>query len=139
MVRAVASLGALLFISLAARVALPASAQPPSLPKGSQATALRAQIVQKAPQWLKQYDVPSVAIAYIEGGQLIAPGWEILVLNGQTIIDHSGDDWGVHSFVFYLPSQQRGMVVFTNGDNGGSVIREVVSVAYRNPLFLATV
>jgi hypothetical protein len=50
MVRAVASLGALLFISLVAQAALPASAQPPSLPKGSQATALRAQIVQKAPQ-----------------------------------------------------------------------------------------
>ena len=58
--------------------------------------------------------------------------------NGQTTIDHSGDDWDVHSFVIYLPSQQRGMVVFTNGEKGVSVICEAVAVAYHDPLFLAT-
>jgi CubicO group peptidase (beta-lactamase class C family) len=65
-------------------------------------------------------------------------GWEILVINGETIIDHSGGDWGVHTLVFYLPQRQLGMVLFTNGDNGSKVIREIVSLAYHNPLFLAT-
>ena len=65
-------------------------------------------------------------------------GWEVLTLNGETIIDHSGSDWGVHTLVFFLPKLQFGMVVFTNGDNGGKVIKEVVSSAYHNRLFIAT-
>jgi len=65
-------------------------------------------------------------------------GWEILVLNGKTIINHSGSDWGVHTLVFFLPERQFGMVLFTNGQNGSKVIREIVSLAYHNSLFLAT-
>jgi CubicO group peptidase (beta-lactamase class C family) len=65
-------------------------------------------------------------------------GWEVLALNGETIIDHSGSDWGVHTLTFFLPQRQFGMVVFTNGDNGEKVIKEIVSLAYHNPLFIAT-
>jgi CubicO group peptidase (beta-lactamase class C family) len=65
-------------------------------------------------------------------------GWEVLALDGETIIDHSGSDWGVHTLVFFLPQRQFGMVVFTNGDNGAKVIKEIVSLVYHNPLFIAT-
>jgi hypothetical protein len=30
------------------------------------------------------------------------------------------------------------MVVFTNGEKGSKVIKEIVSLAYHNPLFIAT-
>lgn len=65
-------------------------------------------------------------------------GWEVLTLNGETIIDHSGADWGVHTLAFFLPQRRFGMVVFTNGDNGGKVIKQVVSLAFHNSLFAAT-
>ena len=65
-------------------------------------------------------------------------GWEVLTLNGETIIDHSGSDWGVHTLAFYAPQKQMGIVVFTNGDKGNEVIREVVRTLYPNRLFLAT-
>jgi CubicO group peptidase (beta-lactamase class C family) len=65
-------------------------------------------------------------------------GWEVLVLNDETIIDHSGSDWGVHTLVFFLPQRQFGIVVFTNGANGAKVIKEIVSLAYHDPLFIAT-
>jgi CubicO group peptidase (beta-lactamase class C family) len=65
-------------------------------------------------------------------------GWEVLTLNDETIIDHSGSDWGVHALAFFVPERQIGMVVFTNGDNGEKVIKEIVSLAYHNPLFIPT-
>ena len=65
-------------------------------------------------------------------------GWEILTLDGDTIIDHSGSDWGVRTFVFYLPDRKQGAVVLTNGENGMKVVREVVEEMIDNPLFLAT-
>jgi CubicO group peptidase (beta-lactamase class C family) len=65
-------------------------------------------------------------------------GWEVLSLKDETIIDHSGSDWGVHTLVFFLPQRQFGMVVFTNGENGSKVIKEIVSLAYHNALFIAT-
>jgi len=65
-------------------------------------------------------------------------GWQILTLGDETIIDHSGSDWGVHAHAFFLPRRRFGMVVFTNGDSGGKVIKEIFSLAYHNPLFAAT-
>jgi CubicO group peptidase (beta-lactamase class C family) len=65
-------------------------------------------------------------------------GWEVLSLDDERIIDHSGSDWGVHTLAFFVPSTQFGMVVFTNGANGDKVIKEIVSLAYRAPLFIAT-
>lgn len=65
-------------------------------------------------------------------------GWQIMTLEDETIIDHSGSDWGVRTHVFFLPQRRFGMVVFTNGDNGGKVIKEIVSLAYHNALFIAT-
>jgi CubicO group peptidase (beta-lactamase class C family) len=65
-------------------------------------------------------------------------GWEVESLNGETIIGHSGSDWGVHTLVFFLPERKLGVVVFTNGENGGNVIKEVASLLYPNPIFVAT-
>lgn len=65
-------------------------------------------------------------------------GWEVETVNGVTIMDHDGSDWGVRTLALFVPSQGMGVVVFTNGENGMQVIRKVVEVLYPNRLFIAT-
>jgi CubicO group peptidase (beta-lactamase class C family) len=65
-------------------------------------------------------------------------GWQVLDIDGEKIVDHSGADPGAHSLVFYLPERQIGVVIFTNGENGPKVIHEIVNVLYPNQVFLAT-
>ena len=65
-------------------------------------------------------------------------GWEILELNGTTLIDHGGSDWGVRTQVFFDPKKQVGAVILTNGGNGSEVIGKVVGLLYPDPLFVAT-
>jgi hypothetical protein len=47
-------------------------------------------------------------------------------------------EWGVHTLAFYLPQRQTGGVIFTNGENGAKVIRDVVRLLYPDPNFMAT-
>ena len=54
------------------------------------------------------------------------------------VLDHDGSDWGVKTFVMFVPSQGMGVVVFTNGENGSQVIRKIVEALYPNRLFVAT-
>jgi CubicO group peptidase (beta-lactamase class C family) len=65
-------------------------------------------------------------------------GWQVMDIDGEKIIDHSGSDDGAHSLVFYLPARQFGAVLFTNGENGSKVIHEIVGILYPNQVFLAT-
>jgi len=65
-------------------------------------------------------------------------GWEVLKHNDETILDHDGSDWGVHTLAFFIPKKQVGVVIFTNGDNGSKVIREIVGLLYPDPVYLAT-
>ena len=66
-------------------------------------------------------------------------GWEVETVNGVKILNHSGSDWGVHTFAMFVPSQGIGVIVFTNGENGSEVIRKVVQALYPNQLFAATI
>jgi hypothetical protein len=63
-------------------------------------------------------------------------GWEVLNLNGETIIHHSGSDPGVHTVAIFVPVKNIGAIVFTNGENGAKVIRQVMGVLYPNPLLM---
>jgi CubicO group peptidase (beta-lactamase class C family) len=65
-------------------------------------------------------------------------GWQVIDMDGEKIVDHSGSDPGAHSLVFYLPGRGLGVVIFTNGENGQKVIREIAGVLYPNQAFLAT-
>ncbi|HYP08002.1 MAG TPA: serine hydrolase domain-containing protein [Bryobacteraceae bacterium] len=64
-------------------------------------------------------------------------GWEILNLNGETIIRHGGSDPGFKSVAFFVPVKRKGVVVFTSGDNGSKIIRRVVEVLHPNPILVA--
>ena len=65
-------------------------------------------------------------------------GWEVETVNGEKILDHDGSDWGVKTFVMFVPARGIGVVVFTNGENGEAVIKKVVEVLYPNRLYAAT-
>jgi CubicO group peptidase (beta-lactamase class C family) len=79
-----------------------------------------------------------LAAASCSGSAGMGLGWEIIELNGATIIDHGGSDWGVRTQVFFDPNKQTGAVILTNGDNGREVIAKVVGLLYPDPLFIAT-
>ena len=55
-------------------------------------------------------------------------GWGIYhgLSNGEYALYHSGHDDGVHSIILLLPESKRGIVVFTNGENGRKVYREAI-------------
>lgn len=63
-------------------------------------------------------------------------GWEVLNFNGTTLIRHGGSDRGVRAIALFVPAEKTGVVVFTAGDNGGKVIREVFGILYPNPILL---
>jgi hypothetical protein len=60
-------------------------------------------------------------------------GWNILEIDGVRIFMHSGKDWGERTFAMFIPEQGIGLVVFTSGANGRSVISEVVKTLLPYP------
>jgi CubicO group peptidase (beta-lactamase class C family) len=66
-------------------------------------------------------------------------GWQIVDINGETILDHSGSDPDVKTLALFLPSRKTGIVVFTSGpDIDNRLIQKVVSLLYANPVYLNT-
>ncbi len=55
-------------------------------------------------------------------------GWDIMnnLSNGEYILFHTGSDAGTRTAVILFPQSRRGIVIFTNGDNGNKLIELVV-------------
>ena len=56
-------------------------------------------------------------------------GWELEPDFGGTnesAVMHSGGDKGVKTLVFWLPKTKKGLIIFTNSDNGGKVYDELI-------------
>ncbi|MFA6086683.1 serine hydrolase domain-containing protein [Mucilaginibacter sp.] len=55
-------------------------------------------------------------------------GWEVMtpLENGEYLIMHTGSDDGVKTLVALLPKSKRGIILFTNGNNGFAIIRSVI-------------
>lgn len=55
-------------------------------------------------------------------------GWEVIptLSNNESVIMHSGDENGIKTFVVLLPLSKKGMVIFTNGDEGFKVYQKIV-------------
>lgn len=65
--------------------------------------------------------------------------WQILHLNDEVILDHSGSDADVKTLALVLPARKSGIVVFTSGpDIDNRLIQKIVSVLYPNPVYLNT-
>ena len=91
---------------------------------------------------VKPEDLENVCREAGEAGQCTVSagmglGWEVEIVNRVKILDHDGSDWGVKTSAMFVPSQGIGVVVFTNGENGTQVIRNVVKALYPNKLYIA--
>lgn len=53
-------------------------------------------------------------------------GWRVITNAHGPALMHGGSDQGVRTGVVVVPSARAGVVVFTNGDNGGRIIEAVV-------------
>ena len=70
--------------------------------------------------------------AYPSGKNLFfGLGWMIMpdLSNGEYALIHTGSDPGVSTVVVLLPKSQRGLIVFTNGDNGTQVWTRILAEA----------
>lgn len=58
-------------------------------------------------------------------------GWQLFkgLKNGEFVIMHSGADPGVRTVIILFPKSQRGIVIFTNSDNGMSLIKSILSLS----------
>ena len=59
-------------------------------------------------------------------------GWSVIkgLPNNEYVISHGGSDYGVKTLAYFLPKSKRGVVVFTNGDNGFAVINAVTESTF---------
>lgn len=66
-----------------------------------------------------------------EPGAKFGLGWEVVyhLPNEELALVHSGSDPGVRTIIVLLPSSQRGLVIFTNSDNGIALIKDIISSA----------
>ena len=59
-------------------------------------------------------------------------GWMIMpdLSNGEYALIHTGSDPGVSTVIVLFPKSQRGLIVFTNGDNGTQVWTRILAEAF---------
>jgi CubicO group peptidase (beta-lactamase class C family) len=59
-------------------------------------------------------------------------GWMVMpnLSTGEYALIHTGSDPGVSTVVILLPKSQRGLIVFTNGDNGTQVWTKILAAAF---------
>jgi len=72
-------------------------------------------------------------VAYPDGKNLFfGLGWMIMpeLSNGEYALIHTGSDPGVSTVVILFPKSQRGLIVFTNGDNGTQVWTRILAEAF---------
>lgn len=66
-------------------------------------------------------------------------GWHIVSINNQLIVDHTGADADVKTFAMFIPQQQSGLIIFTNGpDVDHQIIDKILAVLYPSPVYAAT-
>ncbi|MCF7921574.1 MAG: beta-lactamase family protein [Bacteroidales bacterium] len=56
-------------------------------------------------------------------------GWQVIrnLSNNEYALLHEGGEWGVSTIALCLPESKRGIVVFTNSDNGGEVYMQALT------------
>ena len=56
-------------------------------------------------------------------------GWEVYnhMKNEELVLLHSGSDPGVRTIIVLLPKSKRGLVIFTNSDNGMALVKDIIS------------
>lgn len=78
-------------------------------------------------------DMVRPQVAYPSGKNLFfGLGWMLMpeLSNGEYALIHTGSDPGVNTVVVLFPKSQRGLIVFTNGDNGVQVWTKILADAF---------
>ncbi|WP_114941802.1 serine hydrolase domain-containing protein [Mucilaginibacter endophyticus] len=59
-------------------------------------------------------------------------GWEVMkpLENGEYLLMHTGADDGVKTLIILLPQSKRGIILFTNGNNGFDLVKNVIKSAF---------
>lgn len=72
--------------------------------------------------------------ANVKDHRAVGLGWFLVngIPDGEYVIHHGGGDVGVIAVGLFLPVSKRGLVIFTNGDNGIPVIENVIKAAFEN-------
>lgn len=64
-------------------------------------------------------------------------GWSMFEYQDARIVTHGGADWGERTVGLFDPEAQTGLILFTNGANGGGVIRDIAALMGVHPHFTA--
>jgi CubicO group peptidase (beta-lactamase class C family) len=64
-------------------------------------------------------------------------GWMSFRYDGETVVNHSGSDWGEQSLAFFVPERRMGVVIFTNSANGKRLFPRIVRELYGNARYVA--
>ncbi|MEP7373994.1 MAG: serine hydrolase domain-containing protein [Chitinophagaceae bacterium] len=67
-------------------------------------------------------------ISYQAADKKFGLGWELFknLKNGELALIHSGSDPGVRTIIILLPKSKRGLVIFTNSDNGMNMVLAII-------------
>ena len=79
------------------------------------------------------YDMVRPQAPYPTGKNLhFGLGWMIIpdLSNGEYALAHTGSDPGVNTVVVLFPKSQRGLIVFTNGDNGVKIWTRILAESF---------
>jgi len=67
--------------------------------------------------------------AMLENGTEVGLGWFMIkgLTNGGYVLYHSGSNRGQNTKIFLLPKSKKGIVIFTNGENGNKVCEKIIA------------
>lgn len=67
--------------------------------------------------------------AMLENGIEVGLGWFMIknLTDGGYVLYHSGSNRGQNTKIFLLPKSKKGIVIFTNGENGNKVCEKIIS------------
>jgi len=67
--------------------------------------------------------------ALLKNGNEVGLGWFLIknLTNGSYALYHSGSNRGQNTKIFLLPKSQKGIIIFTNGENGNKVCEKIIS------------
>lgn len=67
--------------------------------------------------------------ALLKNGNEVGLGWFLIknLANGGYVLYHSGSNRGQNTKIFLLPKSKKGIIIFTNGENGNKVCEKIIS------------
>lgn len=70
--------------------------------------------------------------AQLKNNREFGLGWSLIkgLKNGEHVLVHTGRNPGINTIIVLLPESKRGIVIFTNGDNGDQVYEKIIAESF---------